>query len=49
MLVPADEVVFHIFSAECASTVREAGTRASVAYERVVERSRWGRSRLRTT
>ncbi len=37
ILVPEDEVVFHVFAAESADTVREASVRASVEYERVVE------------
>jgi hypothetical protein len=37
ILVPGDEVVFHVFVSECECTVREASVRASVAYERVVE------------
>jgi hypothetical protein len=37
ILVPEDEVVFHVFAAESADAVREASVRASVEYERVVE------------
>ena len=37
MLVPADEVVFHVFASPCARVVREAGLRAGVPFERVVE------------
>ena len=37
IFVPGDEVVFHIFVSECERAVREASTRASVAYERIVE------------
>jgi hypothetical protein len=37
MLVPRDEVVFHVFASECERAVREASFRASVDYERVVE------------
>jgi hypothetical protein len=37
ILVPEDEVVFHVFAAESAATVIEASVRASVACERVVE------------
>jgi hypothetical protein len=47
ILVPADEVVFHVFAAECAATVCAASTRASVAYERIVESVTVGRLRLR--
>ena len=37
ILVPEDEVVFHVFAAESEAAVREASVRASVEYERVVE------------
>jgi hypothetical protein len=37
LLVPLDEVVFHLFVAQDASLVREAVSRASVTYERIVE------------
>jgi hypothetical protein len=37
ILVPEDEVVFHVFLADSADAVREASVRASVEYERVVE------------
>jgi hypothetical protein len=37
LLVPEDEVVFHIFSSGSACTVHEASVRACVAHERVVE------------
>ena len=37
ILVPGDEVVFHVFAAESAATVIEASVRAAVEYERVVE------------
>jgi hypothetical protein len=47
ILVPGDEVVFHIFAAESAATVREASMRASVTYERVVESFPIGRIQLR--
>jgi hypothetical protein len=47
MLVPGDEVVFHVFASECESTVREASVRASVDYERVVESIALGRLQLR--
>jgi hypothetical protein len=47
LVVPGDEVVFHIFAAESAATVREASVRASVTYERVVESFPIGRLQLR--
>jgi hypothetical protein len=37
ILVPEDEVVFHVFASESEAVVREAGARSSVQYERVVE------------
>lgn len=37
LLVPGDEVVFHLFLARDARLVREAVSRASVTYERIVE------------
>jgi hypothetical protein len=37
ILVPGDEVVFHVFSSDSADAVREASVRASVEYARVVE------------
>ena len=37
ILVPEDEVVFHVFAAESPDAVHEASVRASVEYERVVE------------
>jgi len=37
ILVPADEVVFHLFTSQCEGTVRDATVRASVAFERIVE------------
>ena len=37
ILVPGDEVVFHIVASEYEETVREASVRASLSYERVVE------------
>jgi hypothetical protein len=43
ILVPGDEVVFHLFASECEGTVREASIRASVPYERVVESIAVGR------
>lgn len=47
ILVPGDEVVFHIFASECAGTVREASARASVEHERVVESVAVGQFQLR--
>ena len=35
--VPGDEVVFHVFAADDEDVVREASTRASLPFERVVE------------
>jgi hypothetical protein len=46
ILVPGDEVVFHVFAADCAATVCAASARASVPYERVVESVTVGRLRL---
>lgn len=37
ILVPADEVVFHVFASACVGAVREASVRAAVPFERVVE------------
>jgi hypothetical protein len=37
LLVPGDEVVFHLFAAGSAEVVREASTRAGVDFERVLE------------
>ena len=37
LLVPGDEVVFHLFSAGSADPVREASTRAGIEFERVLE------------
>ena len=37
LLVPGDDLVFHVFSSDSACTVHEASVRACVAYERVVE------------
>lgn len=48
ILVPEDEVVFHVFAAESADAVREASVRASVEYERVVESVAVGQLELRT-
>src|SRR5205823_9679543 len=47
ILVPGDEVVFHVFASESAATVHEASVRASFAYERVVESFPIGRLQLR--
>jgi hypothetical protein len=47
ILVPEDEVVFHVFTADCADTVREASMRAFVQYERVVESVPVGQLQLR--
>jgi hypothetical protein len=37
LLVPLDEVVFHLFLAQDAGLVREVAARAALAYERIVE------------
>ena len=37
LLVPGDEVVFHLFAAKSLRTVREASMRAGVEFERVLE------------
>ena len=37
LLMPEDEIVFHLFAADAADTVREASARAEVAFERVLE------------
>jgi hypothetical protein len=37
LLVPADEVVFHVFASASAGDVREASSRAAVRFDRVVE------------
>jgi hypothetical protein len=37
ILVPEDEVVFHLFSSGSEEIVREASARAAVSFERVVE------------
>lgn len=47
ILVPEDEVVFHVFAAESADAVCEASVRASVGYERVVESVAVGQLELR--
>jgi hypothetical protein len=47
ILVPADEVVFHVFAATSAAAVREASVRAGVRFERVVESVAVGPLQLR--
>jgi hypothetical protein len=47
LLVPADEVVFHVFASGCAGAVREASLRAAVEFERVVESVAVGSLQLR--
>jgi hypothetical protein len=37
LLVPADEVVFHVFASTSAAVVQEASSRAAVSFARVVE------------
>jgi hypothetical protein len=37
LLLPADEVVFHLFAAGSPGPVHEAGTRAGIEFERVLE------------
>jgi hypothetical protein len=37
LLVPGDDAVFHVFSADAIETVREAGERAAMSFARVVE------------
>jgi hypothetical protein len=37
ILVPVDDVVFHLFTSSSEDTVREASRRAAVSFERVVE------------
>ena len=37
LLVPGDDVVFHVFRSDAIDTVREAGERAAIEFERVVE------------
>jgi hypothetical protein len=37
LLVPGDEVVFHLFAATSPATVRDASLRAGIEFERVVE------------
>jgi hypothetical protein len=46
ILVPGDEVVFHMFASEGERDVREASVRASLPYERVVESIAVGRLQL---
>jgi hypothetical protein len=43
ILVPVDEVVFHLFTSRCEGTVRDATVRASVTFERIVESIPFGR------
>jgi hypothetical protein len=35
--VPEDEICFHVFEAESIDAVREAGERAALAFDRIVE------------
>lgn len=37
LLMPEDEIVFHLFEADAPGTVREVSMRAGVAFERVLE------------
>lgn len=37
LFVPGDDAVFHVFTADASDTVRDAGERAAIAFERVVE------------
>ena len=37
LLVPGDDAVFHVVSADSSDAVREAGERAAIPFERVVE------------
>ena len=37
LLMPEDEIVFHLFAADAPETVREVSERAEVAFERVLE------------
>jgi hypothetical protein len=46
LLVPVDEVVFHVFSSATAEAVQQASVRAEVAFERVVESVAVGSLRL---
>jgi hypothetical protein len=47
LLVPADEVVFHVFASTSVGAVREASSRAAVPFERVVESVAVGSLQLR--
>jgi hypothetical protein len=47
LLVPEDEVVFHVFASTSAHAVREASSRASVRFDRVVESVTVGSLNLR--
>jgi hypothetical protein len=47
LLVPADEVVFHVFASASLGEVREASARAAVSFERVVESIAMGSLHLR--
>lgn len=37
LLVPGDDAVFHVFTADAIETVHEAGKRAEISFARVVE------------
>jgi hypothetical protein len=37
LFVPGDDAVFHVFVADLIETVRKAGERAAISFERVVE------------
>jgi hypothetical protein len=37
LLVPSDDAVFHVFTADVIDTVREAGERAAMSFARIVE------------
>jgi hypothetical protein len=47
LLVPGDEVVFHVFASTSAAAVREASSRAAVSFARVVESEPVGSLHLR--
>jgi hypothetical protein len=47
LLVPADEVVFHVFASTSAGAVREASSRAAVRFDRVVESVALGALQMR--
>jgi hypothetical protein len=47
LLVPADEVVFHVFASTSPGAVREASSRAAVRFDRVVESVAVGSLHLR--